>query len=453
LSFLSGNNNDSLGVLALSTATAIAIVRYAIPAWRNRQYIQNRWLVWTGPSRTGIESRFRDICGNAEQWERIAQLSTNKRVGTTSDDWGPAINSPKGLLQDPTDLLLGIPDQRLRSLTFGEGAWPEAPGIFNDGIESSSVSLLWGEDYGFRRRVSRAILSMPLNLLQSRPFTIDGYNGEGLCLAMGILGRTKGLQPWLLVFDVGDELKKARGYGRIEKNHKITAELENTSTWYPRPNKVMRSYYAKAMKDQFEGLGPHYVAAATELSLIFLDCLNKAIRTWIDSGLEQQSMEVNHSMTQRPRNSQQSRELDATPKELHTLYRAHFVSTIISLNYFPTGPRADRPARPDLICFALLYLAEGAVSLQQAGGITGISNNTGPVNRKDDKSQYVRGSGAEKPLWWNQIWVRDRLTHEVGSLSENFRQPTAWLLGLQDFPHELLSKWPEWPQIIYDPKY
>lgn len=40
LSFLSGNNNDSLSVLALSTATALAIVRYAIPAWRNRHYIE-----------------------------------------------------------------------------------------------------------------------------------------------------------------------------------------------------------------------------------------------------------------------------------------------------------------------------------------------------------------------------------------------------------------------------
>ena len=47
LSFLSGNSSDSLGVLTLSTATAITIVRYAIPVWRNRAYIELRWLSWT----------------------------------------------------------------------------------------------------------------------------------------------------------------------------------------------------------------------------------------------------------------------------------------------------------------------------------------------------------------------------------------------------------------------
>ena len=56
-SFLSGNSSDSLGVLTLSTATAIAIVRYAIPAWRSRIYTEFRWLSWTGPSR--IPSKFR----------------------------------------------------------------------------------------------------------------------------------------------------------------------------------------------------------------------------------------------------------------------------------------------------------------------------------------------------------------------------------------------------------
>jgi hypothetical protein len=58
LSFLAGNNNDSVSVLALSTATTIAIVRYAMPAWRNRRFIENRWLAWTGNSRTAIRAQY-----------------------------------------------------------------------------------------------------------------------------------------------------------------------------------------------------------------------------------------------------------------------------------------------------------------------------------------------------------------------------------------------------------
>ena len=43
---------------------------------------------------------------------------------------------------------------------------------------------------------------MPSNLLQSRPFTVDGYVGDGLSLAMGILGRDKGLKPKNLIFNM-----------------------------------------------------------------------------------------------------------------------------------------------------------------------------------------------------------------------------------------------------------
>ena len=76
LSFLSGNNNDSLGVLALSTATTIAIVRYALPTWRNREFIENRWLVWTGDSRTAIRAVYKEMCGDATWWGKIAQEKT-----------------------------------------------------------------------------------------------------------------------------------------------------------------------------------------------------------------------------------------------------------------------------------------------------------------------------------------------------------------------------------------
>ena len=40
------------------------------------------------------------------------------------------------------------------------------------------------------------------------------YNGEGLCLAMGILGRNKGLRPRELVFDFNGNRRKERGITR-----------------------------------------------------------------------------------------------------------------------------------------------------------------------------------------------------------------------------------------------
>ena len=75
------------------------------------------------------------------------------------------------------------------------------------------------------------------------------YNGEGLCLAMGILGRNKGLRLRELVFDFNGNRKKERGITHDEPTLSVTAELENSSGFFPRPHKVMRSYYVKAMQD------------------------------------------------------------------------------------------------------------------------------------------------------------------------------------------------------------
>ena len=314
-------------------------------------------------------------------------------------------------------------------------------------IESDPVSLLWGADCGFRPRLSRAFNSMPLGLLQSRPFTVDGYNGEGLCLAMGILGRTKGLQPWRLVFDAEDEMKKGRGYNRIDTAHKISAELENKSTWYPRPNKVMRSYYSRAMLEQYRGLGNQYCAGATELALLCLDCPDKALRQWLALELEQQVLDLNRQMTQRPWAPGQDRALDATPHELETLYRAHFVSTIISLNFFSGVTGNVQPTRPDLICFALLWLAEGAVKVRRDQ-----ARRAGGSSDKPDKGGYEAGDGAPMPAWWTQNWVGGRLDREKAYMTEVSKNPAAWLLGLQDFPDRIFH-WPEWPEVIYYPRY
>jgi hypothetical protein len=132
--------------------------------------------------------------------------------------------------------------------------------VYDDGLHGNqnnphgNVSLRWGEGQGSRRTVSRAISSMPFNLLASRPLTTDGYDGGGLCHAMWVLGRNKGLEPHTLVYDADDSMKTAH---RIQRTGPKTLStfLENNSTWAPRPRKVLRSYYSKTMKKQYIGLG------------------------------------------------------------------------------------------------------------------------------------------------------------------------------------------------------
>ncbi|KAI9692837.1 MAG: hypothetical protein M1822_004831 [Bathelium mastoideum] len=437
VSFLAGNNNDSVGVLALSTATALVIVRYAIPSWRHRRFISNRWLAWTGPSRTAIPCQYRSACGNAAHWRKLNKLVKPKSVPPASDDWGIAIKPDSGMSEDPTANLNGLGEIK-SDMIFGNN-WAIGPCVYDDGFHGesniNSLSLQWGEQEGFRRRVSRAVNSMPQSLLKSRPLTIDLYNGEGLTLAMGILGQNKGLLPREIVFDWDDSWKASRGIRRENTRQSTTTNLENSSIWAPRPNKVMRSYYKKAMEDQFGTLPAQFVAAATEFAVILLDCSHRAINDWLNNKLEQQSLAVNIQMS-RPANYLLS-DIRATHQQLQTLYRAQYVSMVLSLNYYPSRgtshstPTETHPLhRPDLHCFALLYLAEGAVETV--------------------RGQNQRGHGAPQPQWWQQNWVKMRLRNEQASLQGNWQQSAAWLLGLAQWPSGL-DDWPNWPNIVYDP--
>ncbi|KAI9782490.1 MAG: hypothetical protein M1839_004976 [Geoglossum umbratile] len=119
---------------------------------------------------------------------------------------------------------------------------------------------------------------MPRGLLESNPFPIDGYGGRGLTLAMGILGRNKGLEPKNLVF------KMPRG---------LSTFMENNSTWKPRPAKVNRSYYRKPRDGQYGGISDDFVNAAVELSLLLMDMPHWAIEEWLKGGFEHQSIEIN----------------------------------------------------------------------------------------------------------------------------------------------------------------
>jgi hypothetical protein len=163
------------------------------------------------------------------------------------------------------------------------------------------------------------------------------------------------------------------------------------------------------MEEQYSGLGPEFVSVAVELALILLDCPPTVTRLWFDQNLEQQSMELNQRMSNRLEGSIRTL---ASPKELQTLYRASYTSMIISLNYFDHAQHNSGSARrPDLTCFALLWLAEG----------------------------------GDAPAWWREKWVETRLKEEAGSLKGKWKRAASWLLGLGDVPTLLdLAKWSVW---------
>lgn len=389
LSFLAGNNNEAISILALSTATFLTIVQYMIPSWRSRHFIENRWLAWTGSSRTSIPVSKAGFCGSKRQWKSLVKEVHLSRIQPTPSDWyGWYLWPSKGIQEDPTDILRNVIADRSELLATDS----EERMRFTYGLEEEDqkdVSLLWGEEQGFRRRVSRATSSMPTGLLQSRPFTVDGYVGNGLCLAMGILGRNKGLRPRSLVF-------------KTEK--KVAPMMENFGTWAPRPSKVLRSYYTKALEEQYRGLGEAYVNAATELALLLMDIPSTAIAAWLRAGAEHQSIKWNREI---------AKARGSNKEELRAHYESSYVSMIISLIYMDkrmetSSADEDLVSRPDLICMGLL----------------------------------LKARGAPEPTWWNNSTLAEARKNQIDALGqENWKEPMALLLGLGEWPPGFENCW------------
>ena len=416
LSFLSGGEGGTISVLVLSATTFIAIVRYMIPALQQKHFTRCRWLAWTGDSRTSISKDKAGYCGNAENWKELVQsnkIGLNGLQPTPSDTYGWHIRPVRGIAWDATDVLnvAGTNAQ-----VDAEGGTCHA-GLYDNGEEDSKrASLKWGHEQNFRPRVSRAVTSMPEGLLKSNPATTDGYDGKGLTLAMGILGRNKGLDPGKLVFRM---------------SRPVSTHMENNSTWAPRPAKVLRSFYIKTMSEQYHGLGEDYVASAVELALLMADMPHWAVCKWLSEGLEHQSLDLNRFLARNV--------VYDVPEErafaLAAHYESSYVSMIISLNNM--DPRMkDKHERRAVICRPDLLS-------------TGL---------------LLKAWGHREPSWWNREDVRVRRANEIRQLATEvhnthdthdthetheapWKMPIARLLGLKDWPKGFENNPSQWDNL------
>ena len=403
LSFVSGNGGAAVDVLALSSATFLAIVQYMVPAWQSRHYIKSRWAAWTGKSRSTIKADMAKYCGDANLWKRFVRQNAqqlSRLQSVPSDDYGWRLWRIEGIQYDPVDVLSAISRSKNAPPDLEKNMTPI--GVYqHDTSHGGKGSLLWGQEQGFRRRMSRAVSSMPLSLLRSTPVTVEGYDGKGLTLALGILGRNKGIAPGTLVYCT---------------NHPISTLLENESTWTPRPAKTIRSFYKRTIDSQFHFLGDQYVNAALELALLMADIPPYATDQWLSQSLEHQSLDTNHFLSDILQSY--SHERDAA---LKANYESSYVSMIMSLNAMDLrmrqrhGSHHVRLSRPDLLCTGLL----------------------------------LRLREKEEPGWWNDRSVRDWRDEEIKRLPNelDWRPYMAKLLGFKEWPRGFEDS----PSIWIDP--
>jgi hypothetical protein len=315
----------------------------AARALETRHYVRLRWKVWTGPSRTGITPSMGVYIGGAEDWASLARQASLQRRSIERSSGSLFNGRGKAIIEDPTDLL------RARAVLDQGGRRQWAPqslekaGVFQPTAGNQSVSLLWGEHLGFRRRCSCGIISVPPNLLRVSPSLESGLDGQAICLAYGILARNKGLDPATLICNLG----KAQRKGNNSINSKASNSFrtfEEGGLW-PHPAKTLRGFYHAEFNRTFSLLGDSYVTAATELALLLADAHPSMISAWLDLRLEHQDLLLNH----------QAHALGASADELHRLYRGHYAAMLVSLSLF----RGGIYIRPELTVFDAVCRLEG----------------------------------------------------------------------------------------------
>ncbi|KAG1746867.1 hypothetical protein EDB19DRAFT_1631298 [Suillus lakei] len=336
LSFLAGNNNDSLGIILLASASSIAVFRYAWPAWRNRHYCSNRWAAWTGPSRTGIDATLVPLIEGNDPWPILSKGVPAMKQHPV-DTRLPIFRSNL-IADDPTDILKA--KKRLIDTVSGQqpdeekskSNTPIKPldrvpddktGLYAPIYADKSASLLWGSHIGFSPRVSRAILAVPQRLLQSSPLTSSGHDGQPVCLAHGILGRNKGLEPHTFIFSLNP------------------GKFEEKCVQWPRPSKVLRTYYREEMNAAYGGLGAVFVDAATELALLLADSSHRLIEDWLSLRMEHQDHSLNNQLAK----------LGASDEELKVFYRLSYAAMLVSLS----AHRKGRKCRPEVKLFTAYW--------------------------------------------------------------------------------------------------
>jgi hypothetical protein len=332
-SIRAGNSNDSFGIILLASASSLAVFRYAWPAWRNRHYCSNRWAAWTGPSRTGIDATLVPLIEGNDPWPILSkdipiikQHPVEIRLpifksNLIADDPTDILKVKKRLINSESEKQ---PDEKSKTpIKLLNRVPDDKTGLYAPIHAGKSGSLLWGSHNGFSPRVSRAVLAVPQRLLQSSPLTSSGHNGQPVCLAHGILGRNKGLEPHTFILSLNP------------------FRLEEKCVQWPRPSKVLRTYYREEMNAAYGGLGATFVTAATELALLLADSSHSLIEDWLSLRMEHQDHALNNQLAR----------LGASDEELKVLYRLSYAAMLVSLS----AHRKGRKWRPEMKLFTAYW--------------------------------------------------------------------------------------------------
>ncbi|KAG5651443.1 hypothetical protein H0H81_008624 [Sphagnurus paluster] len=326
---------DSAALLLTSASIGVVLYRYLVTSWAQAKFRKVYWLAWTGRSRTRVQ----DHLVTSLRAERRQVKRAARRVPVGHVEWGAAFfGGVWGRLSaDPTDVLQFLAAQK--NCTDPEGRsngiqhrTPQPngeqtvfgfvyPSLEGGAGSVAGTSLLWaGKHSLFARRVSRAVDLIDGDMWRRIAESDGSYSLRWAALAHGILGRNKGLDPFVL---------EAAGFA----SEREIVNFEKVSSLGPRPAKTKRSMVRRHMNKVYSVFGEKYCVMATELALLLEDVGEIRVAEWLRDECEHQDWQL--ACTE-----------GKDPARGRVFYRLSYVAMLASLNF---GPGPDGYVRPELL--------------------------------------------------------------------------------------------------------
>ncbi|KAG5650047.1 hypothetical protein H0H81_000954 [Sphagnurus paluster] len=326
---------ESAVLLLTSASVGVVTYRYLATSWAQAKFRKAYWLAWTGRSRTRVQDHLvTSLSVETREVRRAARLAPVGHV-----EWGAAfLGGAWGRLSvDPIDvlqILAGRKDCKESEERFDDiqdrTARPSGeqtvfgfvyPSLEGGGGSVAGTSLLWaGKHSLFAPRVSRAVDSIDGEMWRRIAESDGSYNLRWAALAHGILGRNKGLNPFVL---------EAAGLASEEE----IVSFEKMSSLGPRRAKTKRSIVRQHMNNVYGVFGDKYCIMVTELALLLEDVGEVQVAEWLRGECEHQDWQL--ACTE-----------GRDPASGRVLYRLSYVAMLASLNF---GPGPDGYVRPELL--------------------------------------------------------------------------------------------------------
>lgn len=343
-------------VLFLSVEVGVFLTGVLYQAHRTHVLRVLMYRAWSGPSRTSCSSDIAWLnCVPAEDWVEAIKRAESSDFGHTYPTESRL--NPQNMVRWWTKRtwcdVTAVSGEASTHLTRRAGfnfhtdfRMDSSSIIYYPFTQNNRMSVLWGAPISrmFQRRVSRGILTYDAEKVNNAFSVGRADRPRSVMIARGVLARTKGFAPKLLLF---------------RSVYEIGGVNVDVSPHFPRPSKTSIEHFRDNMDEEFSGISSAYVNAATELALLIVDIPPARVSEWLRLQREQEDIEWSWSV-QRLTDGTPARKDDA----VKAVYRLSYVVMVTCLNMGTSVTSAYVARRPEATVLVIWAVSESPETME-----------------------------------------------------------------------------------------